>query len=165
MGRKEKQLTIYPDADARLIVGGNTPACNRAIECWALVLRQSMPELDRAEWCYLADVLNGTFDGDVALSLYEHGPGALALEVHDAQALNGTGEKWFGPKRGARRAADLEAKVTAMTWAQVQYIRTAANFFWDHAPDGRIDHARDEWWTIPFRVRLLRELEEAKATT
>lgn len=167
MARKEKQITVYPESDARLIVGGNSPACNRAIECWAIVLRQSMPELDREEWNFLAEVLNGTFDGDLALGLYEHGASALALEVHDAQALNGTGDKWLGdpsePGSGKAGTDRLEAKMSAMTWAEVQYVRTAANFFWQHAPDGAIDPSVDEWWTIAFRVRLLRKIEEAKA--
>lgn len=161
MPPKNKQLTVYPEETDRLIVGGNTPACNRAIACWARVLRDSMPELERAEWNFLADVLNGTFDGDYALGMYEHGEQVLAIEVHDAQALNGTGDKWFGDpfERGSGQAAadELERKVLAMTWQQVQYVRTATNFFWSDAGVGRINHQEDDWWTIEFRVRYLRE--------
>lgn len=164
MPPKERQLTIYPDATARAIVGGNCPACNRAIECWALVLRQSMPDLSRAEWNFLADVLNGSFEGDVALGMFAHGASALALEVHDAQALNGTGDKWLGEEleRGSGQAAAdaLEAKVAGLSWEQVQYVRTATGFFWAHTDPGEIDHDKDDWWTIPFRVRLLRGPEK-----
>jgi len=162
---RNKQLSIYPDDDARRIVGGNIPACNRAIACWAIALRQAQPDLARGEWNMLADVLNGSFEGDLGLGMYEHGPSSLALEVHDAQALNGTGDKWLGdgetPGSGQAAADALEAKITAMTWMQVQAIRTACLFFWDDAQPGRhlIEHQTDEWWTIRYRLDYLRRLE------
>jgi hypothetical protein len=158
MATKNKTLSVYPSANARCIVGGNSPACNLAIECWAIVLRNSQPELSRKEWNFLADVLNGSFDGDLALGMYQHGASALALEIHDAQMLNGTGDKWFGDElvrgSGQQQTDELEAKVAAMTWEQIRYIWTATNFFWDHT-DGEINHQSDEWWTLPLRVQLL----------
>lgn len=159
--RKNKQFAIYPDPIAAATVGGNIPALNLAIESWAIVLRNSQPELSRAEWNFLADVLNGSFDGDLALGMHQHGASALALEVHDAQALDGTGDKWFGDatQRGSGQAAadELERKIAAMSWEQIRAIRTATNFFWSRAGIEAIDFQEDEWWTIEYRVRLLRE--------
>lgn len=166
MARRNPQLTIYPEADDRRIVGDNTPACNQAIACWARVLRAAEPtiELSREEWNFLADVLNGSFEGDYALGLYEHGASALALEVHDAQALNGTGDRWFGDEllagSGQAAADALEQKIQAMSWTQIQYIRTATCFFWSDAGVGRIDHTKDAWWTIRYRLDSLRNNEE-----
>jgi len=161
---KNKTLTVYPEPNDLAIVGGNSPACNRAIACWARVLRRSMPVLSRAEWNFLADVLNGDFEGDYVLALFEHGASALALEVHDAQGLDGTGDKWFGEElsRGSGQigADELEAKVAALTWEQIQYVRTAAAFFWSSPAIHRIDHEVDDWWTIEFRARLLRVAAE-----
>lgn len=158
--RKNRQLTIYPEPTALAIVGGNTPAANRAVACWAIALRNAMPDLDRAEWNFLADVLNG----DYALGLYEHGASALALDVHDAQSLNGTGDKWFGAelRRGSGQEATdaLLAKVQAMTWIEIQYVRTATNFFWSGVGLARINYQQDEWWTVEFRVRAIKEAEE-----
>ncbi len=163
MAPKNKALTVYPDETARMIVGGNSPACNRAIEGWAMVLRWSMPKLDRSEWNFLADVLKSSFDCDVSMRMYEHGAAALALAVHDAQTLNGTGDKWFGDpaNRGTGQMATnaLRAKIGAMKWEELQYIRTAASFFWSEAADRKIDHTKDEWWTLSFRFCLLREIE------
>lgn len=158
MPPKNKTLSIWPDEIDRLIVGGNGPACNLAIACWARVLQRSMPELAREEWNFLADVLNAGFEGNYALSNYEHGAQAVALEVHDAQRLNGTGDKWFGEEPGSGQAmADaLERKVSAMGYEEIQYVRSATNFFWSDAGLAAIDHQRDEWWSIEFRVRCLR---------
>jgi hypothetical protein len=151
-----KKLSIYPDDDARRIVGGNSPACNRAIACWARVLRESQPDLSRAEWNFLADVLNGTLVEPAA----HHGPAALALEVHDAQALNGTGDRWFADelRRGSGQEATdrLLAKIKGFSWQQCEYVTTACAFFWSHTAPGEIDHQVDPWWTVEFRCRLLR---------
>ena len=120
MPAKYKTLSVYPDPTARIIVGGNSPACNRAIECWAEVLRKSMPDLEPKEWCFLADVLNGTYLLD---STRTWGPSSLALEAHDAQDLNGTGDRWFGEDGVAgtgQEATDaLIAKLQALTWEQM----------------------------------------------
>jgi hypothetical protein len=112
-----------------------------------------MPELTREEWCFLADVLNGTW----LLDASTWNASFLAIEAQDAQELNGTGDKWFGEetKRGSGQTATeaLIAKLQAMSWEQVQYVLTAIEFFWgDH--EG-IEFLTDEWWTIPFRVQRL----------
>lgn len=172
-----KRLTIELDDTTRYILGAaagrtkstgtNMPACSIAAACWARLLRQSVPDLSRAEWNFLADVLNGTVDGDWAMGTYEHGAAGLALEVHDAQALNGTGDRWFGEdtQRGSGQAAAdaLEAKILAMPWPQIRYIWTATAFFWSEPGMAAIDHGRDEWWTIEFRVRTLRAWEAGLA--
>jgi len=159
-----KQITVYPDPTDRYIVGGNTPAMHRAIACWAIELKNNMPELDRAEWNFLADVLNSSYDTDLLMEMTVHGSGALALEVHDAQLYSQTGDKWFGNQldKGSGQEATnrLLEKVQAMTWQQCQYIRTATNFFWSKIGMDRIDYHKDEWWTLPYRVQVLREAEE-----
>lgn len=145
-----KRLVIYPADTARMIVGGSSPACNRAVECWAVVLRRSMPDLSRAEWNFIADILNGTFIADGAFSGHEYGAGALAAELADAQSLSGRGDRWLGDDADAA-VANLVIHVKSMTWEQVQYIYTACLFFWgdnEIAPE-------DEWWTLPYRVQRL----------
>jgi len=163
MPAKNKQLSVYPDPTALAIVGGNSPACNRAIECWAHVLRESMPELDRAEWNYLADALNGTILDETWSGEY------LIAEVSDAHELNRLGDKWFieetasqtaaraAGKRNAKADAAVKrflAKLQDLSYAQAQYVLAAVAFFWEHTDPNEIDANEDAWWEIPFRVQL-----------
>ncbi len=156
MPAKHKALSVYPDPRARAIVGGNSPACNRAIECWAQVLDRSMPALEPAEWNFLADVLNGTPLLDAA-NFWN--ASCLALEAHDAHRLNRTGDKWFGeelrPGSGDKAAAALVKKLQALSWEQIQYVLTAVSFFWDRDQADRQISRRGPWWTLPFRVERI----------
>ena len=163
----EEMAMLLADDNLRICGGPSAMFAARAIACWAMIERRVSAQLcellDRREWNFLADVLNGTVEGDYYLGMYQHGASALALEVHDAQALNGTGDRWFGREleQGSGQAAadELEQKILAMSWEQIVGVRTAVNFFWaDAGPDGgRIDHTRDEWWTVAFRVRYYQE--------
>lgn len=152
MPPKHKQITAYPDPTALAIVGGTSPACNWAIECWARVLRESQPELTRAEWNFFADLLNGTWLLDGASSTTQH----LSLEVHDGHELNRLGDKWLIEEGGDPAEADaavkeLLAKIAEWNYPTVQYVLAAVTCFWHRAQT--VDHKTDDWWTIPFRVK------------
>jgi len=153
-----RQATVCPDNTDRLIIGGNYPSMNRAISCWAYVIKNSMPTLERNEWNFLAEVLYSKWDVDLSIDKHD-----MANTVSDAQLLNRAGDKWFGqePTRGSGQQGTnaLKEKIEKMTWEECQYIRTAVMFFWSRQAEGKIDLTRDEWWTIPFRVQLLEEEE------
>jgi hypothetical protein len=157
MPPKNKVLTVYPDPLGLAIVGGNAPAINRAVECWARKLREIEPTVDlsRQEWNFLADVLNGTMSDNAWNGSW------LAQEAHDAQSLNGTGDRWFG-EDGQRGSGDeaaraLVEKLAAMSWDQAQYVLAATAFFWSKAGIDVINHDQHEWWTIRFRIDTLRD--------
>jgi hypothetical protein len=77
---------------------------------------------------------------------------ALALEYTTGEVA-----AMFGCTSG--RVSQVRREL-AMSWEQVQYLLTAVTFFWEHAG---IDFARDEWWTIEYRVRSLRVAKEEAA--
>ena len=160
MPAKNKTLTVYPDPTALAIVGGNSPSCNRAIECWARVLRDAdLSALDRLDWNFLADILNGTISDDQWSSAY------LVAEVEDAITLNGTDWRWYGSEaeeleRAADRLAGRKAEahprgenlvrlLRQYSYVQVHAVLAAIAFFWEHAD---IDAYASEWWTLTFRV-------------
>lgn len=147
MPPKYKQLTVYPDPTARAIVGGNSPACNQAIECWAEMLRRHQPQLDRDQWNFLADVLNGT------ITMPEWKGNYLAAEVQDAQELIRSGDKWFGDGRGDLAVKDFLSIIQAWDYPTLQYTLAAIRFFWENHEE--IDSSSDDWWTIPYRVRMI----------
>lgn len=158
MPPKNEQFSIYPDAADLAVIGANLPrnraaACNWAIACWARTLRESQPELERAEWNYLADALNGTSLLDAATWTASH----LALEVHDAHRLNRLGDKWLpdDPPEADKAALRLEHRIADLTYPQTQYVLLAVRFFWSHLRMAAIDHAVDEWWTVAFRAAAM----------
>lgn len=145
MARKNPQQTIYADPRAVAIVGGTSPACNQAIECWARLLREHQPELSREEWMYLCDVLNSTAtDASWEAEM-------LAAEVEDAHRLDGAGLKWLATSRRAADAAVARfiGRVRSWGYADTQHALVAVRFFWAH--HNTIDSRRDEWWTVEFR--------------
>ena len=161
MPAKHKTLSVYPDPTALALVGGNSPSCNLAIECWAKMLQASHPAgLDRADWNLLADVLNGTMSDASWTGQY------LLLEINDAFALNGADWKWYGSeaeelraslakirgKRGAvhPRGAKLIEAIGKLDYAGVQAILVAVRWFWHHHEE--IDTRSDLWWVLQFRV-------------
>lgn len=155
MAKKRNQLTVYPDATALAIVGGNSPACNAAIETFAAIMRhvESSIPLERVEWNYLADVLNGTIYDSHWNSAY------ISQEVYDAHKLNRTGWKWFltretpDPTPKERKQADdavalLIRKINTLYYPQAQYILLACRHFWDHSET--VDHEKHDWWTTAW---------------
>lgn len=163
---KEKRLVVYPHRDALAIVGGSSPACNRAIECWARILREteaSLAEsLKREEWNFFADVMNGTIFDDSWSGQY------LWAEAEDAMRLNGTDWKWFGTEKEELkqslahvqkkktelhpRGKTLLAALGKFTFAQTQFVLFAVSFFWQNHE--QIEPQKDDWWTLGFRVRF-----------
>lgn len=164
MPAKNKTLSVYPDPTALAIVGGNSPACNRAIEAFARIVREHEPQLDRQEWLYLADVLNGSWT-DASWT----GDPYLVAEIGDAHELNRTGDKWFcgegeeieaavarAAGKRARTSADkrvarLIEKVRGWDYATAQACLVAVRWFWDHHE--AIDTEHDAWWTAAFRTQ------------
>lgn len=105
--------------------------------------RELQAVLDRKEWNYLADVLNGC--GDL-WDLGDPGLPSLALiraEADDGDRLNGLGKKWKVD------VPDMLRKLEALSPAHGEAILAAVRWFWSH-PEA-IDHKKDEWWHPRFR--------------
>lgn len=148
MPPKRPQYTIYPEPMSFAICGGNAPMVNRSILCWSHVLRQSMPDLDRAEWSYFADLYAMVNLDEETLRFYDGVElGRQAAETHMLKRL---GTRHFGNSNEG--VAALVEKCNAMAWNQVQYVLCAVAFL---GYSKQVDRAVDEWWTIPFRVQYV----------
>lgn len=80
------------------------------------------------EWKCLADLLNGT----LAEGAFRYDAGALAAEVADGEAYDGTCAKW-----GVDKDA-LAGKCGGLTAAQVEALYARVETFWAH-PEADLD--------------------------
>jgi len=141
MSSARKQVTIYPSAAARIIVGNSSPGCNSAIECWVRAIREIEPrmKISRAEWNFLADVLNG--------SLADHTWNVVAFcqDIRDANQIGGLAKKWI-VNNGDAALADLLDRISINNPIYMQYILLAVRHYWANCD--AIDLKKDEWWTV-----------------
>lgn len=110
--------------------------------------------LVRAEWNYLAGVLNG------CANLWDWSetpmPSTLLIRANaeDAHSLNGAGDKWFGDEldagSGDKAAKAFFAKLAKLTPIQGDAILAAVRWFWRH--HAAIDHSEHMWWAVEFRA-------------
>jgi hypothetical protein len=105
--------------------------------------------LDRDEWNAIADVCNGCAD------LWDYsGTSYLIMiqaNVEDGHELDGLGYKWFGDGSvGDERIKNMLRKLDGMTNIEGDAIAAAVRYFWTHCHE--IDHARDEWWMLAYRL-------------
>lgn len=143
------QLTIYPDPSAVALVGGDTPGCNQAVECWARMLDEHRPELDRQHWLLLADLLNGTHTDASWVAAY------LIQEIEDAHRLDRIGEKWTPIEDADAWVFDLVGRIARMDYPTLQHVVLAVRWFWRRHEE--VNLQGDEWWTPEFRVAHERE--------
>jgi len=155
VAKPRRAVSAYPDSTVYGIIGGNSPAVNRALTAWAEVLKVAEPNLTRAEWNYLA-AAHDPVKMDVE-SVRVYGGDDLAHRVADMDTYLGLGHR-FAPDEPESFVTCLVEKCEAMTWENVQYA-VAAILFFEYAKD-RIDPENDEWWTLPFRIQLLGQEEK-----
>ena len=133
-----------------------TGALRRYASLLANAAREIESALDRQEWNYLADVMNGSAD----LWDWTESPmpakSLLAANAHDANELDGAGAKWFGDEEGEKRAKALVGKLSRMTEIQAEAVTAAIRWFWTHL---EIDHQEDRWWTLAYRLPQRRAMD------
>lgn len=142
MPTKRDQLTIYPSKAARTIVGGNSPGCNMAIECWAQTMRQTEDTIDlsRAEWNFLAEAISFTHK-----TVDERwAAGLLCERAREGAQIQHLGKHWFPEADAVER---LLEKLSVMDYVQVQYVLLAVSHFWAKR---EIDPLHDDWWTVSW---------------
>lgn len=156
MSDDRKRIQVFPSPRALEILGVDTSErgvgaeLSHAIECWADSMRRASAEVaerfSRQEWCLLADVLNGSWTLDRSWTGQ-----VLALEVHDAQRLDGAGDRWFGDGEGSSKIPEMIARLQACSFEQAQAIILAVRWFWAHHES--VDIQADEWWALKYRLR------------
>jgi hypothetical protein len=126
-----------------------------ALDRYGQALAAAREQLDRsfgrAEWNFMADVMNGC----LSLQDYTAEPvstaAMLLANVQDGHALDGTGYKWFGEEDRAesdRRVAALAGKLMRLSPIDADAIGQAIREFWDNCET--INPATDRWW-LPRR--------------
>lgn len=152
-------LTVLGCTSSSLAIGPALVAYARAIEYATASVSQA---LDRADWNYLADCLNGCWHVQALSGLSARS--ALRAEAEDAHRLNRLGEKWYGTvplgdeknaelvpasqQEIAQAVDDLLTSIHAMTEIEAQAVLLAVRHFWNRP---EIDHTVDEWWTVQHR--------------
>jgi len=128
MARKdEKRRPVYcgePILQLISAVGGEekfSSVINSALQRYLQIIRDHQPDLSRAEWMAIFDVMNGTLIDNIWLS---KGGRLIAMELEDSIGL---GEKW-----GADIPA-LCAKLVALNTAESVAVVHATEVFWAHA--------------------------------
>lgn len=166
MGTTHKRATIIPDHDALAVLGveADTAGINGSLSRYAGLIERAAAELtavlERAEWNYLADCLNGC--ADLWMDTPIHTLTLIGAEAEDAHRLNRTGDKWLTSagdrlaKPAERKAADAKvaemlAKLQSLTALHGEAIMAAVRHFWSEDGVESIDHTKDEWWTVKFR--------------
>lgn len=152
MAAKHKSLSVYPHPMARAIIGGNAPACNRAIACWAQMIRRNHPtNLTRDDWNLLARMLGETIYDTNATSQ------TVRSVLNDTFTLIGADWKWYAaddkpdstPRGMHPRGELLLQLIGELDYAGIQSILTTIQYFWSNK---KIKSDTDEWWTLRFRV-------------
>ena len=156
MSDESKRVQVFPHPSSLALLGidsaerGIGTELTHAIECWAQSMRRAADEVaksfNRREWNFLADILNGTHMLDVPWT-GRH----LAIQAADAQELDAAGDKWFGDGEGKLKVRDLSKRLDALSFEQAQAICLAARWFWAHHE--KINVEKDEWWSLPYRLR------------
>jgi hypothetical protein len=130
-----------------------TSALSRYAELLDRASREVDQILERDEWNYLVDVLNGCAD----LWDWSESPipslSLIRANAEDAHRLDGAGDKWFGDEPGSADKATkiFLAKLGAPKLQPIHgdAILAAVRWFWRHHQD--INHTKHRWWTAEFR--------------
>jgi hypothetical protein len=159
-----RTLGLEPEAkpDDGVPADGATQVTS-ALSRYADSIERASRELDRvlvrAEWNYLADVMNGCAD----LWDWSESPipslSLIRANAEDAHRLDRTGDKWFGEEldtgSGDKAAKAFFAKLAKLEPIHGDTILASVRWFWRHHI--AIDHSEDFWWTIEFRTRKITE--------
>lgn len=106
----------------------------------AYSLREIKGLFTPAEWCYMADSLNGT----MITPEFRCNTGGLIASVEDSNDFDGLAAKW---------EVDVNVlieKIKKLTGAQVDAVYTRIEMFWDHSVEGNDQNS--EWnlnkWSV-----------------
>ncbi len=153
-------ISVDPEVASTLVMELSSHSVRETLADYAALVERATAEVgsifDRAEWNYLAAVLNGT------LSDSGWSAGYLLAEVSDAHSLDAEGYRWFGDepaeieaKIGSKKSPEVERrvkefcrKIADLTPLQVRAVLLACRHFWNH---NEIDHQHEVWWTMEHR--------------
>jgi hypothetical protein len=180
---------VYPSRRAIEILGGNSPALNQALECWAGQLARAISDNAKKfsqaweedfgtvihiqplhQWAILAESLKGKkFDSDYPR------PGELvAAAVEDAERYESIRVKHslnpfdYGCDEGKKAAdsawtKDLDALCTELRrldFVHAWALISTIDWYW--ANHSKIDPKKDQWWQLWYRLALERETENQR---
>jgi hypothetical protein len=133
--------------------GNRTAAIAGSVVNWAATLRAAIEanakRFSPAEWCLIADALNGYLWPDLLEQANGMGSlGFIAAEIADAHRLNRLGDKWLAPGNKVDRAkvdkhvAELLQRVKSLSCVETRALEFVVRRFWLH-PDWNLE---SEWW-------------------
>jgi len=179
-------LTLRLPADLRddaellaLSVGSRAAAIVECVREWTRAVTAAQKDnatlFARHEWNMLADTCNGI--GTIPEIVPDDGTpfhpederylwgSHIAMELHDAHALDHLGVKWFpeswGRKKITARVAEMCRQLELLDALHGYALMDALRLFWSDAGVTRIDHTEDEWWTTAFRAELATRAQDA----
>lgn len=132
--------------------GNRSAAVVEAVSRWAATLRQAATDnslvFQAAEWCMMADALNGYFWPPPDDLLGQDQATFIAAEIEDAHRLNRLGDKWLAMGNTVYRGevdaqvGSMAVRIAAMDQLHIWALAWVARRFWLH-PDWSTDQ---EWW-------------------
>lgn len=185
MARSDKRYMVYPSPRSIEILGASSPGLNQALECWASQIARAIGdnanEFGRSydcsqisgtdyqildEWAILEHSLRSRkFDPDFPK------PGEfIALAVEDAERFEHVswkhslgpdfleGDKIVEPRK--REMTNLLQKLRNLDYAHGWAVIVTVQWFWENS--NSIDAAKDDWWTLSFRLEFGRKRAQGK---
>lgn len=143
-----------PDASP----GNRTAAISEAVIQYDALLEAAVDDnakaFSKAEWCYLADVLNGYFWPEPGDMTAHASPSFLAAEIEDGHRLNRLGEKWFARESKTinrskidKQVAEFVERIHSLDQLHVLALSYIIRRFWLHPAYG-LDEGG--WWTWSY---------------
>ena len=159
----EHAADLLTDPKISAVIGAGQFAAQQGLRLLCDLLtpycQQVEGKFSRAEWNLIADANNGCSPMFSMLGVDpRHAPMMLLANVEDDIRLNGSDQKWLAdnPREAAKAGKALVAKLAALDELERWAVLLAVQYFWEDARPRdqggqRIDHTRDEWWTLAHR--------------
>lgn len=158
---EEKRIQVFPHPSSLVYLAATEsgeigPTCTRAIDVFAALIAHATLDNEkifaRGEWNMMADSCNGL------MMIPSMSAGSqITANIHDSQALDGVGEKWFGDGEGKSKTNQLVKKLEALDDLHAWAVSWTIHFFWQRHEN--INATRDDWWTLEFRRKLASKSE------
>lgn len=153
MPPQNKRIQVYPEPQTLRVLGAGLAGegatnLNAALDTFADLLARATKATEGkftgTEWNCIADANNGA---------YHHARmdarSSIAANVADGHSLEGLGAKWF--KRDVDNSVNkLVEKINRLDHVGGIAVAWAVRMFWQRCQE--IDHQKDEWWTLAFRI-------------